>query len=206
MENTKPVVKEELTTPTPSEGKTPDEIAKEEAIKQAQAGDKTPPNELLSKLQVEREKRRVAEDRIALLEKDNEALKSPTLPDESDFSDEGKIFKQDIDDVKSKVSKIEEDAEKEKVFATYPDLKDKKAEFDEYCLENKGMALMTAGKAFLTENNMLPAPRQGLEKTTGGDHIPPAQGMTAQEVKDLRENDYKKYVKLLSEDKIKIIG
>jgi len=44
-----------------------------------------------------------------------------------------------------------------------------------------------------------------LEKPTGGDKIPQKIGMSAEEVKNLRENNYKKYTQMLSEGKIKIV-
>lgn len=204
MENPNKVVNEEVTTPQPSEGK---EVVKEETT--PQAGDKTSPNELLAATQVERERRRVAEDRNKLLEEENKALKSSALPDESEdyLSDEGKTLKKEISNVKEEVSEIKEDTLRKNVFATYPLLKEKETEFNDYCSlpENKGMPLKTAAKAFLAENNMLSVARPGLEKTTGGDKTPPTQGMTTQQVKDLRENNYKEYTRLLLEDKIKIV-
>jgi hypothetical protein len=194
MENENEVVNEEVTTP-------------EEVIEApVQAGDKTPPNELLNSLQTERERRRVAEDKQKLLEEEIEALKNnPKATDEDVFSDEGKLLKKEISTVKQELSGIKEEAERKKIFETYPKLLEKEAEFEDYRKQNKGMSLNTAAKAFLAENNMLSAGRKGLENTTGGDKGPSIQGMTANQVKDLRQSNYKEYVRLLSEDKIKIV-
>lgn len=214
MGNHEEVVNEELTAPTPSEGENPEKVInKEEVTPPAQAGDKTPPNELLSSLQIEREKRRIVEEKNRLLEDRINSNSSPSFDEgeeEEDplLSDEGKTLKKEITEVRSKVSNIERGAEKEKVFGMYPQIKEKEAEFNEYRdkLENLGMPLATAAKAFLAENDLLPSPRKGLEKTTGGDkQTPPPTGMTASEVKDLRSNNYKEYVRLIAEDKLKII-
>lgn len=215
MGNHEQVVNEELTTPTPPEGENPEKVINtEEVTDPAQPGDKTPKNELLSSLQTEREKRRIVEEKNRLLEDKINQISSPSLDEveEEDedplLSDEGKTLKKEITEVKSKVSNIEKDAEIKKVFGMYPEIKEKEAEFNEYRdkLENLGMPLATAAKAFLAENGLLPGPRKGLEKTTGGDkQTAPASGMTAKEVKSLRENDFKEYSRLVAEDKLKII-
>jgi len=207
MEIPSKVVKDEVTSQQPSEG---NEAVEEATAYQepVQAGDKTPPNLLLEAKQIEAEKRRMAEEKVKILEEKLKAVTSNenTFTDD-DFSEEGKLFKKDISEVKSEVQKIKEEGEKQKVFATYPVLMEKVDEFEEYRskTENYGMPIMTAAKAFLAENDMLESPRKGLEKTTGGDKATPLQGMTTDEVKSLRENNYNEYKRLLTEDKIKIV-
>lgn len=210
METQNEVVNDDLTNQQPSDGTTPEEAVKEETVTPAQAGDKTPANELLSQLQTEREKRRMLAEKNKLLEEELKSLKfSPPLDngDEDLLSEEGKIFKREITEVKSELYSIKESKEKDNILATYPILKEKETEFDDYRAlpENKGMSIATAAKAFLAENSLLPSHRRGLEKTTGGEKAVPKYGMTTDEVKKLRESNYREYQKLLSEDKIKII-
>jgi hypothetical protein len=85
-------------------------------------------------------------------------------------------------------------------------LKDKWEELEELRSqsENKGMNLRTAAKAFLVENGLLEAPRKGLEKTTGGPRVPVSSGMTAEDVRILRETNFKKYQEMLEKGQIKI--
>ena len=207
MENEN-VVKEDLTNSQPSEGT--EEINTEEIISTPQAGDKTDPNLLLKSLQEERERRRLAEEKSQLLEKENEELKSSTFSEDVEvFSDEGKALKGQITTLKSELSEVKNELTKKDVLITYPILKDKWEELEEFRSnsDNKGMNLRTAAKAFLIENGFLETSRKGLEKPTGGDKNAPLSGsMTAEDVKTLRETNYKKYQQLLMEDKIKIIS
>ena len=60
-------------------------------------------------------------------------------------------------------------------------------------------------KLFLSENGLIESPRRGLEKPTGGDRTPPLMGMTSEEVKTLRETNYRKYEDMLMKGQIKIV-
>lgn len=154
------------------------------------SGDKTPPNKLLESLQEEREKRRELEERISVLESSNNL---------EAFSDEGKALERQIKEQDSKIETLLQDNAKKDVLLRYPDLKDKWQEVEEYrqAPENKGMNLNTAVKAYMVENGLLEPQRKGLEKTTGGERTAPSQKMTAEDVKNLRETDFKKYQDLL---------
>ena len=200
MEDKKEVVKEEeVTTPPVSEDVKPQEQETEVTEETTetpvtQAGDKTDPNLLLKSLQDEREKRRIDSDKITLLEGKIEELESSALSDEV-FSDEGKVLDEKIKVLKTEVSDLKSDSTKKDLFIAHPVLKDKWTEFEEFRSnsDNKGMNMKTAAKAFLTENGLLDPPRKGLEKTTGGDRTPVTSGMTADEVKNLRENHPEEY-------------
>ena len=94
----------------------------------------------------------------------------------------------------------------ERLQAKYPILKDKAGEFEEFRSdsENKGMNLATAAKAFLVEKGLLESEpiRKGLEKPTGGGQVKPEPGYSADEIRDMMKNDWRKYEKLLKEGKI----
>lgn len=166
-----------------------------------QAGDKTDPNLLLKSLQEERDKRRELEGQINDLES-----KLSTLSDDEVFSDEGKILKKEIGSLRSELTEIRGELSKEKIISSTPILKEKWSEFEEFRAlpENKGMNLRTAAKAFLIENGLLEPSRKGLEKTTGGPRMPLTSGMTAEDVKTLRETNFRKYQEMLMKGQIKI--
>lgn len=198
MENTD-VVKEDSTNPTGTEPENKEEIVPEETA--PAPGSKTDPNLLLASLKDEREKRRVIEEKLRIAE---EKLTSSTPADDEVFSDEGKLLLKEIQTLKSELSEIKGNSSKKDVLIDYPILQDKWEEFEEFSLhpDNKGMNIKTAAKAFLVENGLFSAPRKGLEKPTGGDKSPKPLGMTAEDVKTLRETNFRKYTDLLAKGQI----
>ena len=118
----------------------------------------------------------------------------------SDYEDEAvKGLKSDLADIKGKLAKTE-------VLETYPQLKEVWNDFEKFRMEddNRGMNLKTSAKAFLTEKGLLDPQRKGLEKPSGGQRVPFSSGMTTEEVKNLRETNYKKYLDLLKKGDIKL--
>lgn len=198
------VVNGELTTPQPSEGA--GAVVPGETTPTA-PGTKTDSNLLLKSLQEEREKRRLDNERMKLLEEEIEQLKSSAVSEAEAFSDEGKALESKIFKVSSEISELKEKLAKSELIASNPIFKDKWNEFEEFysLAENKGMNLKTAAKAFLIENGLVEAPRKGLEKTTGGPRTPISSGMTAEEVKNLRETNYRKYQEMVKNGQI-VIG
>jgi len=191
------VNKEGVPSGTPAEGgETPmePEVVPEGATPETpQAGDKTSPNLLLKSLQEEREKRRELETRLQTLE---EQL-NPSVPSEPE-SEDLSSFRVELAEVKGKLQKSE-------VIESYPALKELWSDFEEFRTEsdNKGMNMKTAAKAFLTEKGLLEPKRKGLEKPTGGPRTPQLTGMTVEDVKHLRETNYKKYEEMLKKGQIK---
>src|SRR3990167_1199236 len=178
----------------PSETQKGESTVPEEIVPTPQAGEKTDPNLLLKSLQEEREKRRLLEQQVQELQ---DSISSVS----SDSGDE------DMTVVKSEIADLKRRLQKSEVLEAYPLLKEIWADFDEFRSdpENKGMAMRTAAKAFLTEKGLIESPpRKGLEKPTGGQHIPLSTGMSAEDVKTLRETNYKKYVEMLQKGQIKI--
>lgn len=161
---------------------------------QVKAGDKTPPNELLASLQKERAKRKELEE---LLAKQNS-------PDIEVFSDEGKALKSQIDSLKAQLTAFNEEKILSSVQAKYPAIADKMEEFNEFRESYPNANMDSVAKLFLVENDLLQpktAPK-GLERGSTGPRTIPKQGMTSEDVKDLRNKDYKKYMEMLMAGKL----
>jgi hypothetical protein len=202
MDNSNEVVNPELTTGDSEVVNTQEQqpVVTEDTTKPAQAGEKTDPNLLLKSLQEERERRRLAEEKAKLLE---EQLTSSTPSDEV-FSDEGKALKSHISSIESKLEKLEEEKQLEKIYSQFPDLKSLASEFDTYKQDYPRHKLENVAKLFLSEKGLMESPRKGLEKTTGGTRQPISSTMTSDEVKTLRTTNYKKYQDMLMKGLIKL--
>lgn len=196
MDQPSTVVNEPLTPAEPSQGTPQVNPTPEDAGKPA-PGDKTDSALLLKSLQEEREKRRQ-------LEEENELLKSSTLSEHVDDipSDEGKALKKLIDDQNAKIAKLEDEKQLEKAYAQFPELKGLASEFDTYKAEFPRHKLENVAKLFLAEKGIIDSPRKGLEKSTGGTRTPLAAGLTVEDVKTLRETNYRKYQDLLMKGQI----
>ena len=178
--------------------KSSEEIEQEKAVLADQApGSKTSPAKLLEALQEEREKRRDLEDRIAMLEEE----KNPT-----EVSSEVKELQRQIKESNDRIDLLSEENAKKDILIQYPVMSEKWSEFETFRAdpENKGMNLKTAVKSFLVENGLLDKPRLGLEKPTGGPRVQLSTNMTVEDIKLLRETDFKKYTQLLEKGLIKI--
>ncbi len=153
-------------------------------------GSQTDPALLLIALKDERTKRKNLEDRIVLLE--NAGLS------DTDKIELGKL-KTQIEESNSKLETLTQDNVKKDLLIAHPVLGEKWAEFETFRADpdNQGMGIKTAAKAFLVENGLLDAPRRGLEKPTGGPRVPVSTKMTHEEIKHLRETDFKKYQDML---------
>lgn len=92
------------------------------------------------------------------------------------------------------------------IIEAYPVLKDVWTDFDSFRQSdaNKGMSPMVAAKAFLIEKGLLEPSRAGLEMPTGGSRVPTSPGMSSDDIKKLRETDYKKYRDMVKKGLIKI--
>lgn len=155
-------------------------------------GEKTDSALLLKSLQEEREKRRLVEEKLLALENQS--------PENNDvFSDEGKLLKQEISSLREKI-------EVKELLDQYPAIKDKSAEFNEFRTEYPGIPVDKIAKIFLAEKGLLEphAPRKGLEKPSGGGKSIPTGEMTTEEVSNLRNNNFRKYMSLVKEGKIKV--
>lgn len=200
-----PVVNGEPTTPQPSEGTNQSPVI-EEGLTPVPPGSKTDPALLLKSLQEEKEKRRLQDEENKRLLEEIEVLKTSTPPIPEAFSDEGKLLESKILGLTKDLSEVRGELAKKDVLISHPVLKDKWEEFEEFRSnpENKGMNMRTAAKAFLVENGLFEPERKGLEKTTGGSRAPTASGMTAEQIKNLRTTNFKKYQEMLKNGQIKV--
>lgn len=182
--------------------KTPEQLQNESAAIVANGdtpimpGSDTHPTVLLTSLKEEREKVQRLENELKIL-KD-----SPASPEVT--TEEGKALQKKIDEGNARIDALTTDNLRKDLYMQYPALKDKSADFEKYLADpdNEGMSLQTAAKAFMVENN-IPVRRLGLEKPTGGDRQPPSTGMTVEDIRILRETNFKKYQELLKKGIIK---
>lgn len=168
------------------------EVTEEVTEVKPQPGEKTDSALLLKSLHEEREKRRQAE---AALEAERIRASQPKV---DVVSEEGKLLDSKIAALEAEIQATRAERELSKVQTTYPMLKDKSEEFEQYRAENPGMRLDVAAKAFLAENDLLEPikPRKGLESGSGGGaRAPVSTGMTPEEIDALRVNNYNEYAR-----------
>lgn len=178
---------------TPEEVKTETKEAPEEESKDTvQAGDKTDPNELLKATQEARDKKRIAEAKVAELEEELETLRSSQFPEEPEDPKVAELNK--------RIATIEEDRELDQIITANPELKDLRAELKEFRADEHPRAKwLSVSKLFLAEKGLIGEPkRQGLEAGTGGDRVPPKTGMTIEDAKTLRETNFNLYKEKLA--------
>jgi len=159
-------------------------------------GSKTDPALLLQALQEEREKRRIEEEKRRMLEKQ---LQETGIP----RSDEGKYLEEKLN---KEIEALKEQHALEKLEVTYPAIKDKASEFNDYRAQYPGVPLESVARLFLVDKDLIekPTERKGLEKPTGGGRQTSSGEMTVEEIAELRANNGRKYTKLLLEGKIRI--
>lgn len=193
-----------LTASSPSDSevvKTQQHEAKAEEAAKPNApapGAKTPENNLLAALKEEREQRRNLEQRIKQIE--------TSAPAESEevFSDEGKLLQGHIGSLKSDIERLKEDLELERLYVQHPEIKETATEFQDFKAEYPGLGLDKLARLFLVEKGIHPTlqPRKGLEKSSGGVKTSAAPAMSDDDLRRLREDNPRKYLKLVTEGKV----
>lgn len=160
-------------------------------------GSKTPEENLYAALAEERRKSKLLEDKL------NSMTTEVSEPEV--VSDEAQILKRQIDTLSGKINQMEDDKALDKLLVQYPVLKENLDKFAEFRLaEHPRAKIESVAKIYLAENGLLEGRRAGLENPTGGTRAPVSQGMTADDVANLRKNNFKKYQELLSKGLIKI--
>lgn len=107
-------------------------------------------------------------------------------------------------ELKEQLNRIEEREALNNLKGQYPVLEDKLTEFNEFRQNYPGVNLESVTKVFLAEKDLLgeQPKRKGLEKAKGGQRTPPSTENSSDDVKRLRENNYREYVKQIREGKI----
>lgn len=129
------------------------------------------------------------------------------LTDNTGFIDPDANVRTEIEELKTKFARLEEEKDLSSIFIQYPALREKQEEFDEYRRDFPASKIGIAAKAFLAEKDLLDVqtPRKGLEPARGGKKTPPQSGkMSADDVKRLRTENYSQYIKLLRTGKIEV--
>lgn len=224
MEN--PNLKEDEETQTPQETEeeptskksTPEgeQVPPEEVNYKKKFSASTTENQRLNE-ETKKDREKIAELELAISEK--ELSKNPDFElmseqEKEEYKEKQKIAK-DVAILKAK-EKMREDYRalpqemKEKL--------EKKGGYDAFrdfaCLpDNAGQKnLLNLAKSFLFEEKpeepTEPEEKPGLEKAGGGERTAPPKkkGFTVEEVKQMRENDYDRYMKLAQEGKLNIVG
>lgn len=174
-----------------------EETAEEAEVRKA--GDKTDANLLLESLRTERELRRKEQEEKRALERQLLELQNP----DGSYSEEGLRLKGEIDSLRQELSRTHEEKAFEGVKTQYPAIADKLDEFNEFRKDYVGVPLEKIAKLFVVENDLMPIKeRKGLERGNTGTKSVPSSKLTPEEVKDLRENNFRKYQKLVREGKI----
>ena len=161
-------------------------------------GSQTPPENLYAALADERRLRKEAEDKLNHIETTN--LSEPDV-----VSDEALILKGHIDSLSSEVVQMREEKALEKLCDQYPVLKENMDKFNEFRkAEHPTAKIESVAKLYLAENGLLEGRRVGLENPTGGDRAPVADGMSPEDVANLRKNNWRKYQDMVSKGLIKM--
>lgn len=131
-------------------------------------------------------------------------LEEAQLTDDS-FISEDDTAKQ-LRELTEKFNRIEEKNQLDAVYTQYPAIKDKMSEFNEFRHEYTGIALEKVAKIFLVEKDLFEdsPKRKGLEKATGGRRVAPPQASTTEDVKRLRENNFREYMKQVRSGNINV--
>lgn len=131
-------------------------------------------------------------------------LEEAQLAQDSFVSDDDTAKK--LRELDEKFSKLEEEKRIESIKASYPAIADKMDEFNEYRSAYPSDKLDSVAKLFMVERDLLgDAPkRKGLEKAVGGKRTPPNENQTTDDVKRLRETNYREYVKQIKAGKIQV--
>lgn len=134
---------------------------------------------------------------------------SQKYPEWEMMTETEKTLAKEIDSLKKESLKAKEEKawqnDFQKAKSKFPKLSGREDEFKEFCYKYpKSIDAETLAKSFLFEEET-PQPKKGLEKPTSGSKVPPKSGYSLEDIKNLRESDFKTYIKLIRQGKIKEI-
>lgn len=149
---------------------------------------------------------KLAEASESSLEKDV----SIRYPDWDLMTESEKILAKNQERIDKQLTELARDKVWDKDFSQmqkkYPKLAEKENEFKDFCSKYKNIDAETLAKSFLFEETPVKEvkERKGLEKPTAGPNKTSIPGMSLEDIKRLREEQPKLYVKLLREGRINI--
>lgn len=179
-----------------SDNEVQEALAAVEAKKpEEEKGSKTPPENLYKALDEEREKRQAQAKEIEELRGQIKEISSNS----SELDDGGS---KEVAELRDKIKSLEEAREIDSIITKYPQLSEKRAEFENFRKDFPGK-LENVAKVFLVDNDLYETTpkRKGLERKTGGTSKG-SPSITLADVKKLRENNYSKYTELLIAGKL----
>lgn len=149
------------------------------------------------------ERAKKAEQKAKEYEARIKELEALETTDEFDTDDDA--VRKEVRELNKKLAAIEEKAQMETVLSQHPNIKEFAQEFDEFKEEYQGFPLDKVAKLFIAEKGINETTkRKGLEKAGGGTRTPSPDKMTSDDVKRLRETNFREYKKLLQSGKLKI--
>ncbi len=169
-------------------------------VDQDEPGSKTDSTLLLKSLQDERNLRRKEQEDRKRLEDELQALKSASVTNDV-VSDEGKALQTQIVNLEGKLRSLEDEKTLSELQSKFPALKDKLSEFNEFKKDYPNGKEEQVAKIFLAENGLLETPtvRKGLENKSGGGRTPQKEGLTLEEISELRVKNFPQYRKMLKD-------
>lgn len=192
-----PAISEDVQTQMPNGSAPASDPTVTQAPSQPVPGSKTPAENLLAALQEEREMRKRAEaEKKDLEDKLNQSNAERSF--ETGQQDVAAI-KEEVVTLQNKLSSIEEQRELDTLITSRPELREHLEAFNEYRKDYPRHKLENVAKLFMVEKGLSigTPPRQGLETPTGGDRTPAKSKLSSEEIKKLRETDFRKYLSLV---------
>lgn len=111
-----------------------------------------------------------------------------------------------LKDLEDRFIRIEEQRQLDAVYTQFPAIKDNTTEFNEFREQYAGIEVGKVAKLFLVEKDLIEdvPKRKGLEKAGGGQRSTPKQTPNVEDVKRLRENNFREYMKQNRAGKINV--
>ena len=185
----------------------------EEQVTQNEPVEEAPQAEALTLEEIAELKKRASQssqnyERAKKAEEEKKALEqrlSEAQLAQDSFMTEDEVSKK-LRELDSKFSRIEEKTRLDATLQKYPSIADKLDEFNEYRAEYPADKMEMAAKLFLAEKDLLDETpkRKGLEKAIGGRRVTPPATTSNDDVKRLRENNYREYLKQLRSGKLNV--
>lgn len=185
----------------------------EEQVTQNEPVEEAPQAEALTPEEIAELKKRASQssqnyERAKKAEEEKKALEqrlSEAQLAQDSFMTEDEVSKK-LRELDSKFSRIEEKTRLDATLQKYPSIADKLDEFNEYRAEYPADKMEMAAKLFLAEKDLLDETpkRKGLEKAIGGRRVTPPIATSNDDVKRLRENNYREYLKQLRSGKLNV--